>query len=189
MTLFSSTDVGANRGFILLEIVLFLAIVGCLFLAIMLWWSSKNIFLSRMEWKARRETSEFLVNCAGVFFIFLLLTALPGFANGFFGYASQVYQVQGVVKDAAETNCSEGSETCAPDFLGKVYMEDITFSHDGEQPGPDGKRLRPDDVIGKKVTAQFRCKNVNGGTLSTQKVLDTCDKARITVIEGRSYMD
>lgn len=55
MTLFSSTDVGANRGFILLEIVLFLAIVGCLFLAIMLWWSSKNIFLSRMEWKAQRE--------------------------------------------------------------------------------------------------------------------------------------
>ena len=183
MTLVSSTYVVANRGFILLEVVLFLAIVGCLFLANMFWQSSKNIFLSRMEWKAQRETSEFLVNCAGVFFIFLLLTALPGFANGFFGYTSQVYQIQGIIKDAAKTNCSGEGKDCAPDFLGKVYMEGITFSHDGEQPGPDGKRIRPDDVIGKKVTAQFRCKNISGGTMSTQEVLDSCNKARITAIE------
>ena len=47
-----------------------------------------------------------------------------------------------------------------------------------------GGRLRPTDVIGKKVTAQFRCKNISGRTLSAQEVLDTCDKARITAIEG-----
>lgn len=184
MTLVSNTDVGVNVVFILPEIVLFLAITGCLFLAYMLWRDSKNLSLSPIEKKEHKETSEFLTNCAGVLFIFLLLTALPGAANGFFGYSSQVYQFQGVVKDAAETNCSKGGKDCAPNFLGKVYMDDITFSHDGEQPGPDGKRIRPDDVIGKKVTAQFRCKNISGGTLSTQKVLDTCSKAHITTIGG-----
>lgn len=183
MTLVSSTYVGVNMVSVLIEVVLFLLISGCLFLAYMLWQSSKDLSLSPREKKEHKETSEFLVNCAGVFFIFVILTALPGFANGFFGYTSQVYQVQGVVKDAAETNCSKSGKDCAPDLLGKVYMDDITFSHDGEQPGPSGKRIHPDDVIGKKVTAQFRCKNISGGTMSAQKVLDTCSKARITAIE------
>ena len=184
MTLVSSTYVVANRGFILLEVVLFLAIVGCLFLANMFWRSSKDLSISRMEQKERRETSEFWANGVGVLVIFVLLTVLPGVANGFFGYTSQVYQIQGIVKDATKTNCSGEGKDCAPDFLGKVYMEGITFNHDGEQPGPDGKRIRPADVIGKKVTAQIRCKNINGGTMSTQEVLDTCNKARITAIEG-----
>lgn len=183
MTLVSSTDVGANRGFILLEVVLFLAIVGCLLLASMFWQSSGDIFLSRIQRNAWREVSEILANVVGVLVVLVLLTVLPGFANGLFGYTSQVYQIQGVIKDAAETDCSEEGNDCAPDFLGKVYMEDITFSYDGEQPGPSGKRLRPADVIGKKVTAQFRCKNISGDTMSAQKVLDTCSKARITAIE------
>jgi hypothetical protein len=184
MTLVSSTNVSANRGFILLEVVLFLAIVGCLFLASMFWQSSPDIFLSRMQRNARREASEILASVVGVLVIFVMLTVLPGFANGLIGYTSQVYQVQGIVKDAAETNCSTEGEDCAPDFLGKVYMDGITFSHDGEQPGPSGERLRPTDVIEKKVTAQFRCKNISGRILSAQEVLDTCDKARITAIEG-----
>lgn len=183
MTLVSSTDVGVNVGAVLIEVVLFLLITGCLFLAYMLWRGSKDPSLSHREKKEHKETSEFLASCAGVFVIFVMLTMLPGIANGFFGYTSQVYPVQGVVKDAAETNCSKEGKNCAPDLLGKVYMEGITFSHDGEQPGPSGKRLRPADVIGKKVTAQFRCKNVSGGTMSAQKVLDTCSKARITAID------
>lgn len=91
MTLVSSTNVGANRGFILLEVVLFLAIVGCLFLASMFWQSSRDIFLSRMQRNARREASEILASVVGVLVIFVMLTVLPGFANGLLGYTSQVY--------------------------------------------------------------------------------------------------
>lgn len=105
-----------------------------------------------------------------------------GIFNGMTGYSDQVYRIDGVVRDASMTKCHKHGDRCTDDLIETVYMDNNSFTYTNDF-SKAKDRIRPKDIIGKRIVADCHYFNDNNED-DIQEIINNCDSVQITTIEN-----